>query len=238
MTTEGTRSYRSGDWYAVLGDQVSVLLPPSERSRVAALWELVDGGADADEVLDALIAGGLRTLPAFVLLADVGDRLRIVLRGAARAGIDTFDGPVALDGADATTWVERVLPGVTAVRVDVADHAEGADRLIDAGLVRVGRLDRPPHAEPDLDPVPTPDRTPVPDLAPEPEPEPEPVADLVEAPAAEEPSESPSAEEDLVDEPTEAIDLSGLSDLDDLLEPPGSPAGPPGGSRRSPGAGW
>lgn len=207
MTTDGTRSYRTGDWYAVLGDAVAVLLPPSERARVPAVWELVDRGADADEVLDALIAGGLRSLPAFVLLADSGDRLRVLLRGPARAGIDTLDGPVALDGTDATTWVERVLPGVTAVRVDVAEHAEGADRPVDAGLVRVGRLDRPPYVEPTPEPESTPERFPAVEAepAPEPAPEPEPVADLVEAPDEEEPA----------DLPTEAIDLGGLSFLDD-----------------------
>lgn len=180
------RSYRTGEWYAVLGEQVAVLVPPSERSRVAALWELVDRGADADEVLDALIAGGLRALPAFVLVDDTGDRVRVLLRGPARAGIDTHDGPVALDGADATTWVERVLSGVTAVRIDVDGHAPGAeDRRVDTGLLRVGRVDRPPYAEPvvageevveDVVPVAvdTPARDPEPVVEPDVEPDPEP----------------------------------------------------------------
>lgn len=196
-TPAGLRSYRPGDWYAVLGEDVAVLVPPTERARVAVLWELVDGGADADELLDALIAGGLRSLPGFVLLADAGDRVRVILRGAVRAGIDTHDGPVALDGGDATTWVERVLPGVTAVRIDVAEHADGADRPIDAGLVRVGRLDRPPYVEPEPEPAPAPAPEPPPDLTPEPEPH---------------------------DALTEAIDLSGLPDLP---RPPMPPTMPP-----------
>ncbi|SDC02418.1 FHA domain-containing protein [Nocardioides lianchengensis] len=236
----GLRSYRPGDWYAVLGGpdsgHIAVLVPPSERSRVAALWELVDGGAGADEVLDALIAGGLRSLPGFVLVADVGDRVRVVLRGPARAGIDTFDGPVALDGADATTWVERVLPGVRSVRIDVADHAEGADRPIDDGLVRVGRLDRPPYVEAADDPAPVPVPTPTPERV-EP-PVLEPVAALVEEPVDEEPVQEEAAVEEVVeeasfadelgdelsDEPTEAIDLS---ELPDLPPPPPAPPVPP-----------
>jgi hypothetical protein len=210
------RSYRPGDWYAVLGERVAVLLPPSERSRVAALWELVDRGAEADEVLDALIAGGLRALPAFVLVADGGDKVRVLLRGPARAGIDTFDGPVALDGADATTWVERVLPGVRAVRIDVADAADGPDREVDTGLLRVGRLDRPPYDE-TAAAVPTPERTPVTEPVTEPEPDPlrDPLADPLDDPVVDSPT----------DLPTEAIDLSGLPDL--TPPPPAPPPAPP-----------
>ena len=58
-----TRWVVPGAWYAVLGDDVVVLLPPGARARVAGLWEMVDGGAGFDEVLDGLISGGLRELP-------------------------------------------------------------------------------------------------------------------------------------------------------------------------------
>ena len=34
-----SRSVTPGDWYAVLGDDVAVLLPPAAKSRVAGLWE-------------------------------------------------------------------------------------------------------------------------------------------------------------------------------------------------------
>ena len=58
-----TRSVVPGEWYAVLGDDVVVLLPPAAKDRVAAVWERVDEGAGFDEVLDALISRGLRDLP-------------------------------------------------------------------------------------------------------------------------------------------------------------------------------
>ena len=70
MSATDLKSYRPGSWFGVFGAHATVLLPPSEKSRVAALWELVDGGADFDEVLDALIASGLRDLPGFVLVND------------------------------------------------------------------------------------------------------------------------------------------------------------------------
>ena len=54
------RSYRPGGWFAVLGPQVTVLLPPSQQARVAGIWELVLDGAGFDLTLDALIAEGIR----------------------------------------------------------------------------------------------------------------------------------------------------------------------------------
>ena len=58
-----SRSVVPGEWYAVLGDDVIALLPPAAKARVAVVWERVDEGAGFDEVLDALISGGLRELP-------------------------------------------------------------------------------------------------------------------------------------------------------------------------------
>ena len=64
------RSYRPGDWFGIFGDRTTVLLPPGEKARVPALWQLLDDGAGFDEALDALVAGGLRGLPGFVLLSE------------------------------------------------------------------------------------------------------------------------------------------------------------------------
>ncbi|WP_180934389.1 hypothetical protein [Nocardioides ungokensis] len=48
-----TRSFRPGEWFGIFGEHASVILPPTEKSRVAALWEMVDDGAGFDETLDA-----------------------------------------------------------------------------------------------------------------------------------------------------------------------------------------
>ena len=88
---KASRSYRPGDWFGIFGEQATVVLPPSEKSRVAALWELVDEGAGFDEVLDALIASGLRELPGFVLVSEVDGETKVVIRGAARAVFTTDD---------------------------------------------------------------------------------------------------------------------------------------------------
>jgi hypothetical protein len=144
--TGSPRSFRPGTWFGILGTGATVLLPPSEKARVATLWELVDDGAGFDEVLDALIAGGLRELPGFVLVSERDGETKVVLRGAGRATFVADGETVELAGSSATTWVERSLHGVTRMLVQVADEAEGPDHTITGGLVRLARLDEPPYA--------------------------------------------------------------------------------------------
>ena len=115
-----TRSYRPGDWFGIFGDQATVVLPPSEKARVPGLWALVDAGAGFDEVLDALIADGLRDLPGFVLVSEADGETKVVLRGAATAVFTTAGETVTVEGSSVTTWAERSL---TDVRTDA--HRRG-----------------------------------------------------------------------------------------------------------------
>jgi hypothetical protein len=137
-----SRSVVPGEWYAVLGDDVVVLLPPAVKDRVAAIWERVDEGAGFDEVLDALISRGLRDLPAFVLVSRGDGGVKVVVRGAGRADLTTDEGPVTVEGSVDTTWVERSLTGVTGLRVRVADGA-GPPYAVGSGLVRVAEVREP-----------------------------------------------------------------------------------------------
>ncbi|MFW6774349.1 FHA domain-containing protein [Nocardioides sp. CPCC 205120] len=148
------RSYRPGSWFAVFGTGASVLLPPSEKRRVAALWALVDDGAGFDEVLDALITSGLRDLPGFVLLGHEGTTVRVVVRGGASVTFTLPDDEVEVSGLAASTWVERTLTDVTshAVVLEGADDTDLADDAADlpiaSGLVRVARVDTPARTAP------------------------------------------------------------------------------------------
>jgi hypothetical protein len=145
-----SRSYRPGDWFGIFGEHATVVLPPSEKGRVAAIWALVDDGAGFDEVLDALISGGLRDLPGFVLVSEDGEETKVVVRGAARAEFTTADDTVVIGGSSATTWAEKSLTGVRTMRIHVAE-SEGVDDIaIGEGLVRIARTDRPAYAEPSL----------------------------------------------------------------------------------------
>ena len=132
-----TWSCRNGDWFGIFGDGAAVLLPPTEKARVASVWALVDDGAGFDETLDALISSGLRDLPGFVLVSREGDETRVVLRGEARAHFTSADEVVPVEGDSATTWVERTLHGVTRARIEVADSPEDTDLVVAHGLVRV-----------------------------------------------------------------------------------------------------
>ena len=142
-----TRSYRPGDWFGIFGEQATVVLPPSEKSRVAGIWALVDDGAGFDEVLDALIADGLRELPGFVLVSEDDGETKVVIRGAAHAEFTTADETVTVEGSSVTTWAERSLSGVRTMRIEVADGADGDDLLIRDGLVRIARTDRPAYVD-------------------------------------------------------------------------------------------
>ncbi len=163
MTDErpsGTWSYQAGAWFGVFGPRTTLLLPDSEKSRVAGLWSLIDDGAALSEVVDGLVASGLSALPGFVLVGADGpdgpeaSAITVLLRGAGvHVVLETDGDQVELDGTVATTWTERRVEGVTSLTVTTGDGAAagGADDgepdaahfPIDGGLVRVSRVDRP-----------------------------------------------------------------------------------------------
>lgn len=150
----GAWSYRPGSWFAIFGDEVTIVLPSSERDRVVALWALVDGGEGFDQVLDGLLASGLSSIPGFVLASTDGGPTRLLLRGrGVTATLRSGDEEVLVDGGASHTWVERTVEGVTALTIHLPEDAAAADAAVAdsgvgdlpivTGLVRVGRVDRP-----------------------------------------------------------------------------------------------
>jgi RNase P/RNase MRP subunit p29 len=194
-----TRGYRPGSWFGVFGDHATVLLPPSEKERVAGLWAVVDEGAGFDVVLDALISGGLRELPAFLLVSTEDDVTKMVVRGEVRVRFTTADGEqVTLDGTEASTWAERSLTAVTATRIDVGTGDEQGGPLLPilGGLVRVGSVEEPPAVAPEPTPAPDPDPVPEPASEPAPAPAPEPLTEAMPLPEPE-PEPEPQPQPDL-----------------------------------------
>lgn len=147
-----TSSYRSGAWFGVFGSATMLLLPGSEKARVAGLWSRIDDGAGFDEVLDALLESGLGALPGFVLVSVGGGPTKLLARGAVLV-TGTVDGePLRIDGREALTWVERTLDAVESLSVVVGEAETDADKddkvdqidlPIVGGLVRVSRVDQP-----------------------------------------------------------------------------------------------
>ena len=86
---DATWSYQPGDWFGIVGQDITLLLPGTERSRVTGLWELVDDGAGFDQVLDGLLSSGLSALPGFVLIGTGPGPTRVLLRGGGvRAAVE------------------------------------------------------------------------------------------------------------------------------------------------------
>jgi hypothetical protein len=194
--------FAAGDWYAVVGDRVTVLLPASQRGRVAGLWDLADSGGDADAVLDALLAGGLSSLDHFALVAHGDDSTRLIVRGAATANVSSAAGDEIVTAAAGTTWSEKVLTGASSVRVTLTGDG-AADHPLTPGLARVSVVEfgTPTASAPASAPTSAsaaaeapeapaaPVAQPAAAVVPEPEPTPEPVAGSVPDPTPEPPPE-------------------------------------------------
>lgn len=181
--TDRTFSYQPGGWFGIVGKNAAVLLPGTEKARAGALWALVDDGAGFDAVLDALVAGGLTSLPGFVLLASEGGTTRVVVRGDASASFESAEGTVRLTGSGGSMWVERVLHEVTELSITLPGELPTGPRLTVAdGLVRLAGLRTPEAAAPS---------------APRLELVPDPLTDEIELPAPED--EAPT--DDVLGEP-------------------------------------
>lgn len=161
------RTFAAGEWYAVTGDEVILVLPPTERPRVAGLWELADSGATADELLDAVLAGGLRSLTDLVLVAHGAHTARVLVRGGATVTVTTRDGERAVRPVDGTTWVDEVVPEASGWHVQVASGGAEPSLPLPVGLTRVSSVAAGNTVEPHPEPVPPP----APELVPVPEPD-------------------------------------------------------------------
>ncbi|GAB3024254.1 hypothetical protein GCM10011376_09640 [Nocardioides flavus (ex Wang et al. 2016)] len=176
MSTEAR--FAAGDWYAVVGEHATVLLPGSQRGRVAGLWDLADAGAGADALLDAVLTDGLSSLDHFALVAHGDDGTRLLVRGAPTALLSSADGEEIVSAAPGTTWAERVVTGVAGIRVTLTGDAS-AEHLLAPGLARVSVVEfgtPAASAEPEPGPVPVAVDEPEPVAEVEPSPQPEPVA--------------------------------------------------------------
>ena len=168
--------FAPGDWYAVVGDRVTVLLPGSQRDRVAALWDLADAGANADALLDALLSGGLSSLDHVALVAHDDDATRLIVRGAPTASLASTQGEEIVSATAGSAWAERLVTGVTSIRVTLTGDG-AAEHALTPGIARVSVVEfGTPSTAHDAPPRPAPpaeEPAPAPVMAVEAEPEPE-----------------------------------------------------------------
>lgn len=201
------RTFAAGDWYAVVGEHVTALVPADARVRVGGLWDLADSGATFEAMLDGVLADGLSSLSGFVLVGH-GDRTRVLVRGDATASFRTPNGDVDIAHEPDLLWADRTLDGVTGGRLSVNGAAGETDLALVTGVARASAVEfgdvgasAPVETATEVAPVETP--VVVADLAeesapfeaeqsepvaePEPEPEPTPAPTPEPAPVASEP---------------------------------------------------
>src|SRR5690606_5018914 len=105
----------------------------------------------------ALISGGLRRLPGFVLVSELEGDTKVVIRGAARARFTADGETVELEGSGSTTWVERTLTSVTGMVLEVDDAGDAPELSVGNGLVRLSTVAVPPDAGRQAEPAPAED---------------------------------------------------------------------------------
>lgn len=104
MTFQYTPAPPTTPWLAVVdGPRVLLVHGVAGSHDVDGLWRALRGGAA--DVMGVLTAGGIAATPAFALVEPAGDGMRVIVRGPARVTV----GPESLDGADAATWIERIV---------------------------------------------------------------------------------------------------------------------------------
>ena len=137
--------YRAGSWFALIGPEAVVALPPdSGAALVERLWERVTGPEVAfSDVVDALTAAGggsFSAIPPFVAVVREGESARVAVRGRVRARVVGAGAEREITGAEVTTWSERFVPAMTGVEITVEEGGEEPPLPIVAGVVRAASI--------------------------------------------------------------------------------------------------
>lgn len=139
-----TTSFRVGKGIGIAYDSTLALFEPLNGALAESLWALVAAGAGIDELLEELSSTGLRSLGSFAMAQFEDTQTRLVVRGTARAVVESAAGRREVDAHGVRTWVEEVVEGVDSVELTLADLATAAlpfrvERgLLPADLLRQG----------------------------------------------------------------------------------------------------
>jgi len=117
MSGPHAATYSPGSWVAISTPSAWLLVDlPAGHETAQRCWSLLSAGAEVDDILDALLAGGVRAMPDFALARVSATEQRVVARGRGRVVL--ADGSV-VEGSGAVGWA-------------------GADIAADVGLLLVG----------------------------------------------------------------------------------------------------
>lgn len=124
--------YRPGSAAAVVSGRTAVLLDLDPHDPlVTRIVTLLDEGGGIDDVLDALVSTGLKTLADFGAFHVNDDGVRMVVRG--RVG-----GSVGSDSdlhAEHTMWYDTWQPGVAAAALEIPTESDSEPLPISQGVV-------------------------------------------------------------------------------------------------------
>jgi FHA domain len=135
--TEHLVRYQPGDAVAVVNERTAVLLDlPATDPLVNRIVELVTDGAGIEDVLDAMVSTGLKSLASFGAFQVTSAGVRMVVRGRVSGSV----GALAGLHAEHTMWHDTWQPGETAAALHLAGSADGHELVIDRGAVLAGAV--------------------------------------------------------------------------------------------------
>lgn len=187
-----------GGWLAFASGPRLLVTPVGDDALVDAAWAAIAEPDGFRRILDLLTANGVAATPQFVLVEWIeAAEARIILRGTAPLTVTDASGSEPLSAAGVSTWVERGIPGVTAIHFGVPGAApQGTAALpFDAGVALVSEITFAAPAAQGTPAATAVEQAPArsaPEPAPQPEPEPEPAA-TTEADPEETVREAPTA---------------------------------------------
>ena len=140
-----------GSWVAIAARDSWLLVEvPPDHELVARCWSLLSAGAGIDDVLDALIGGGIRTAPSFALARATFDDHRAVVRGSARVVLADGRELVAPPGR---SWADDAIPDGMHFTLLSTDQVGGHPLPMSSGVtmansvaVYIDAVDEPPVA--------------------------------------------------------------------------------------------
>jgi hypothetical protein len=134
--------YTPGSWVAI-GAEAGWLLVDIDPSDAMVLkcWSLLRGGAEIDDILDAVLQRGLRAVSSFALARVSGERRAVVVRGAAGAVITIAGADQQVSAEGVATWREYPLPAdASAVALRSGGAAGGAEAPLSPGVTLASSL--------------------------------------------------------------------------------------------------
>jgi FHA domain len=141
---------RDSLWHAMVSSTCVLVVDRAlTEDRVRDIWATVTGGSGVQAVLDALTRGGISSTPSFalaVLPAGFGvapTAITVIVRGALGVTVTSRGESAQIRGEGVSTWVERLVPDATALRIGSgvdAGHATGESYVLNDGSAPVNWL--------------------------------------------------------------------------------------------------